>query len=106
MHNQDVARRPPRTQPSPALLELMSEERTDDEPALNPPPPAEQLQPLIRPSIPEPDWRSEERERAERDAPVELEPLESLQSRPAVKQTKRKRTPLLDEVKRWRDQNP
>jgi hypothetical protein len=98
---------------SDALMELQiqdaerSGERYDPEPPdlFTEEPPSPAPPGLV---IEKPDWREEERERAERNrksAPIELESPQSLQSRPASKQTKSKRTPLLDEVKRWREQN-
>jgi hypothetical protein len=95
--------------PSEALQQIWMEDAAiegDDD--REPPPVFRQTESQPEPEplrIPPPDWRAEERERAKREnksAPVELESPQSLQSRPAVK---RKRTPLLDEVKRWREQN-
>lgn len=85
---------------------------------LEEPPPvgpvAPPLQPLVPLQIPPPDWRAEEREQAERarddeasaeassSALAELEPPASLQSKPAPKQPRPRRTPNLDKVRAWR----
>jgi hypothetical protein len=93
---------------SDALMELQVEDAERSEERYDPNPPerfTEEPPPPAPPGlvIEKPDWREEERERAKREnksAPVELESPQSLQARPASK-----RTPLLDEVKRWREQN-
>lgn len=90
-------------QPSAALTEMMLADSERPEPP--PPRPAERVQPLIRPAIPPPEWRDEERERAERDRQsaagvVEIEPPASFQARPAGKAAKSK-TPNLDQVREW-----
>jgi hypothetical protein len=71
--------------PSAALEEMLRQdaengvEVLDDAPA--PPGPPEQVAPLIRPSLPPPDWRAEEAERAQRESESD--------------------TPNLDRVKSW-----
>jgi hypothetical protein len=95
--------------PSDALTELKQREGDYDPPApaiFNEEPPVPAPEP---PRIPPPDWRGEERDRAERAAgeaepPVsEPEPAESLQPRPAPKRNKPKATPNLDKVRAMLD---
>jgi hypothetical protein len=102
-----------RTVPPTAALEEML--RRDQEAGVDvfdhgdsspqPPGPPEQVEPLLPVAFPAPDWRAEERERARRqpvDGEDQPESQASLDSAPARKQKKPKRTPLLDEVRSWR----
>jgi hypothetical protein len=99
--------------PNDALTEIMlaDHERSGDERETpqqfveqsEPPPP--EPEPL---RIPPPDWRAEERARAEQEgepAVTELEPPKSMQAQPAPKRGKSS-TPRLDEFKRSLEQSP
>jgi hypothetical protein len=82
--------KPLRVPASPALEELL---REDEERGIHPladapppPGPPERVEPLIRIPPPLPDWRAEERERAERDAATaQVEPEAELQPKPTLK---------------------
>jgi hypothetical protein len=96
----------PQPAPPPPLLIEPAPWAVLHEPSL--PTPAPAVPQPFRP--PAPDWQREaeerlQRERAERQSDPAAEPENSLQAIPAAKEPKPKKTPRLDRVRRWLEED-